>query len=344
MEAPVWANLFELRVAMSERRPGVSVLFGPGATAYWSEFFIPIAAWNTRYAIREPRTLPKPVVAVEAAGSLAIALFGDGDFEALDLSDPVSPSVVAAYRRPRDLARFEGLTLIGDRVVMYGPDGIEIVRLDLEGPTLEAVYGSALVGSVVGVVEGSENELIVASNRGLLWIESGTSQASIILPREILGLARFGERLLFSDGVSLFVSTRALLEAGRVEGELRFGRGFGPTRIRIAGASVVVLGERGTAWVDLSTPSSPRVRSRMGAKEVGEVRDAAVVGGRLFLLGARGLQVSDPSGEQIVDSADVRVRDRLEVTGRHLVMIGGKQIQVVDTTPFLIRRGAAAPR
>ncbi len=52
----------------------------------------------------------------------------------------------------------------------------------------------------------------------------------------------------------------------------------------------------------------------------------------------------DGSIAQIVDSADVRVRDRLEVTGRHLVMIGGKQIQVVDTTPFLIRRGAAAPR
>jgi hypothetical protein len=150
--------------------------------------------------------------------------------------------------------------------------------------------------------------------------------------------------VLFTNGFSLYVGTLPLLEAGRVEGELRMGRGFGPSRVRAAGSSVVVLGERGTAWVDISRPSQPRIRSRIGSTEVGEVHDAVVVGGRLFLLGARGLQVSDPSGEHIVNSADVQPLERLGAAGRHLVMVGDKSLQVVDATPFLSVSAAAAPR
>jgi hypothetical protein len=342
-EKPIWSDTFEFRAAVSEQRPGISILFGAGGTAYWSEFFAPVASWNTRHAVREARSFRKPAVAVAMAGSRAVVLFGDGDLEMLDLGDPANPALIAEYRRPRDLARFEGLALARGRVVMFGPEGIEIVRLGSEGLEREMVYGRDAVGSIVGV-EAFGDEHVAAGSRGLLWIGPSEQKIRRLVAQEILGLARFGERLLFTDGISLHVSTLELLKAGRAEGELRMGRGFRPSRVHTAGTSAVVLGDRSTAWVDLSIPSKPRVRSRVDAAEVGEVRDAVVVGGRLFLLGARGLQVSDPTGERVVDSADVEARQRMGAAGRHLVIIGENSLQVVDTTPFLVTSGAASVR
>jgi hypothetical protein len=342
-DEPIWSDTFEFRVPASEQRPGVSIVFGAGSANYWSEFFVPVASWNTRHALREGQSFQKPAVAVAMAGSRAVVLFGDGDLEVLDVADPANPALIAEYRRARDLARFEGLTLAAGRVVTYGPDGIEIVRFGPQGLERAAVYGRDAVGSIVGV-EAFGDELVAAGNRGLLWIGPSEQGLRRLVSQEIRGLSRLGERLLFTDGVSLHISTLPLLEARRTEGELRMGRGFGPSRVHAAGVSAVVMGDRGTAWVDVSAPSTPRLRSRVDAAEVGEVRDAVVVGGRLFLLGPRGLQVSDPSGERVVDSADVEAIQRLQAAGRHLVMVGDNSLQVVDTTPFFAADGAAAPR
>jgi hypothetical protein len=342
-EEPIWSDTFEFRASASEQRHGISILFGPGSSTYWSDFFVPIASWNTRHALREGQSFQKPVVAVAMAGSRAVVLFGDGDLEMLDVADPANPALIAEYRRERDLARFEGVALARGRVITFGPDGIEVVRLGSQGLEREAVYGRDAVGSIVGV-EGFGDELVAAGNRGLLWIGSDDQGIRRLVSQEVLGLTRLGERLLFTDGISLRISTLALLKAGRAEGELRLGRGFRPSRLHAVGASAVVLGDRGTAWVDLSTPSKPRVRSRVDVAEVGEVRDAVVVGGRLFLLGARGLQVSDARGERVVDSADVGALERLEPAGRHLILVGDNRLRVVDTTPFFATSSAASAR
>ena len=104
--------------------------------------------------------------------------------------------------------------------------------------------------------------------------------------------------------------------------------------MRLAGSSAVVLGDPGVLWIDVSQPGNPRVISRIGIQEVGEVQDASVLAGRLFLLGARGLQISDRSGERVVDSVDVTARHRLDAAGRHIVLIGERNLQVVDATAF----------
>jgi hypothetical protein len=98
--------------------------------------------------------------------------------------------------------------------------------------------------------------------------------------------------------------------------------------------TAIVLGERDAVWIDVRA-AQPRLLSRIGGSEAGRVRDAAVVGNRIFLLGPRGLQVADGSGERIVDSVDVAARDRIDVAGRHLVLVGQKSLQVVDATPFV---------
>ena len=101
-----------------------------------------------------------------------------------------------------------------------------------------------------------------------------------------------------------------------------------------------MLGARDTVWVDLLA-TAPRLLARIGGKETGRVLDAATIRDQLFLIGPRGLQVADPTGERIVDSVDVLARERLEVEGRHLVMIGDQSLQVVDATAFIASEPAS---
>ena len=90
---PIWSDSFEYRVPLSARRDDVSILFGPGsASSYWGdsdgEFFIPIARWSTEVLARPSRAFSKPAIAVDVAGTRAVVVFGDGDFQVFDLSDP----------------------------------------------------------------------------------------------------------------------------------------------------------------------------------------------------------------------------------------------------------------
>lgn len=317
-----------------------SVLFGPGTQPYWSSFFVPVATFETQAAVRPPFDLDGELVAVESDGGHAFALFRDGHFVVLDLSDPEQPWVFAEYERPRDLAKFDGLKLLGDRAVVFGQDGLEIVSLSGGAPQRLRALDRGAVGNVVAV-EALEGGLALASQAGLFFLPDGGAP-SLVLQRPIRGMARSGQRLVFSDGRKIYVSTLGLLRQGRVEGDLELGPGVRPGAIRTAGRWAVVLSDVGALRLDLGRPSEPRLVSRIDAAEVGALRDVALAGGRVFLLGERGLQVSDPRAVRVVESADVAARSGLGRMGRHLVMVGNGRLQVVDTTPFVLG-GAAAP-
>jgi hypothetical protein len=263
-------------------------------------------------------------------------LFDDGSFQMFDLADPSNPAIVADYRRARDLSRFDGVAVLRRRIAVFGPDGLELVRLSEDGPVRERAWGRDQVGSLVGVVETDEG-LALAGARGLSWLAEGSVAPRSLVTRPVLGLAVAGGHLIFTDGASLYAATPAQLSAGRVASELRLGRGFAPTRVRAEGSAAVVLGARGVLTFDFSDPANPRLRSRIDMNEVGPVHDAAFLAGRFFLLGVRGLQVADASAERVAESVDVAPRQGFDAGGRHLVLIGDHELQVVDATPFILR-------
>ena len=113
------------------------------------------------------------------------------------------------------------------------------------------------------------------------------------------------------------------------------GRGFRPAQVRTQGHFAVVMGDRGTALVDVRTPGRLQLAARIETLESGAVSDALLLGGRLYLLGSRGLQVSDRSGDRLVSSVDVGSRSRLSGDGRHLALVGERGLQLVDTTAFV---------
>jgi hypothetical protein len=339
--APIWSDEFKF-LAAGATHGADSIIFGAGSQSYWSAFFVPVATWQTNAAVRPARELAKPIASLAISGSRAIVLFTDGDLELFDLGDPAQPILLGAHRRKRDLSRWSGLHLAGDRVVLFGPDGIEMLELR-EGrfvPVLALDRGT--VGTIVAV-ESLGHEIVAAGSRGLALIDGQKGQRELLFERPVLGLARAGEQLMFTDGESLFISTRALLRERRVQAELRLGRGFGPGALHLDEGQLVVVAQRGVAVIDVATPGRPQLVSRIDANAAGEIRDAARVGGRLFLLGQRGLQLTDPRGAQVVDAAWVSARQRVARSGRHLVMVGEKSLQVVDTTPFVSGPALAAP-
>ncbi len=339
----IFREEFEFRASMSERRDDVSILFGAGTESYWSAFFLPVARWSTGVAVRKPQAFAQPVVAVEVAGPRAIALHPDGSFQIFDLADPVRPVLLGEYRRPRDLSHFGGLATSADRIVIYGEDGIEVVHLGGSGAVRERVIDRGSVGSISGL-EFVEGGMLAAGNRGLLWLGPDGGAPRTLVAGEVFDLARVGDRMLFVDGTSLRIATLPGLLQGRLEGELRLGTGFRPTGVRSEGRTAIVFGDGGLVRVDLSRPSQPRALSRLASDEIGAIEDAVLLAGRLFALGRRGLQVAAPSGERILESADVVARRRLAAAGRHLVLIGESSLQVVDATPFVRAPAAASPR
>src|SRR5262249_7414306 len=120
---PIWSDAFEYRVPMSARRDDLSILFTPGSS-YWAEtdgeFFIPVARWNTEFVARPARSFSKPTAAVDVAGTRAVVVFGDGDFQIFDLGDPAKLELLAEYHRDRDLAQFDGVRIEGSTIAVFG--------------------------------------------------------------------------------------------------------------------------------------------------------------------------------------------------------------------------------
>ena len=64
---PIWQKVFSLRFNEQQHFAGNSMLFNPDAHGYWESFFIPVASWPNRAALRKPVTAEKRIVAVDSA-------------------------------------------------------------------------------------------------------------------------------------------------------------------------------------------------------------------------------------------------------------------------------------
>ena len=337
---PIWVETFTLRVPEVERRSGSSVLFTRRASAYWDRFFVPIATWPTQSARRG--TLPLREDAVMVAGTIdrAIALFRDGSFLELDLSDPMEPQRVGEYARRADLTNFSGLRILGERVVLFGVDGLELVDRNAGAPRRLRAIGREEVGSVVAVEE-ARGMLWIAGSRGLLRTPLAGGAVDTVTPRPLQGLAVDGAYLYVVDDRMLYAAPLGDVRGERFQPILDVGRPFGASGLRAADGFAVVLGQKGIVTAALRGQDRARPLGRLDAGDVGRVADAAIRGSRAFLLGERGLQVIDLPTGRVVDSVDVDARSAIGGSGRHVVVLDRGRLQVVDAAPWS-PTGAAA--
>ncbi len=334
---PIWDREFSIRVDDRDHVDGTSLVLGPLGRRYWSEFFVPVSSWQSNSALRSVVNLSKRVTAVDSLDDRAVVAYSDGSLQMIDLADPKQPVVLARHEHASDFKSFDGVKILGDRVAVYGPDGIEMIRFTGDGSHTELVHERGTIGTVVAV-EPLGDGLVMGSNRGLMLSDADAKAPMRVLRRDIKGVAVSGELLVFTDGSSVFVATLPLLRQNRVLAQLRIGREFDPGRVRTFGDRAVVMGETGALVLDLSTPRKPTMTAQLHERKLGELRDAAKVGDRIFLVGERGMVVLDDEGKNVSDSVDVASRDRVSTMGRHVVAIGDQKLQVLDGTPFVPAR------
>lgn len=340
--APIFEQRFELKVDGDEHVDGRSILFGESGPAYWSSFFVPVVAWASNSAVRPVLALTgdEHVMAVDAAGDRAVVLYEDGRFDLIELSDPAKPVVLATYQRPRDFKKFNDVRIVGDRVAIFGDDGIELVAFGDEGPVAVVSRDRADVGSVLAFTPYGEG-FVIATSTGVYHLPSDRDRPERVMRRVVRGVDVVGDDLVLADGEVVFVTTLDMLRQSRVKAQLKLGKAFGPARVRADGSRAIVIGSDGILAIDLRDPSKPVVTAKIHTARIGRVFDATQVGHRVFLLGDRGLLVMDPAARTVIESVDLEPRQRVATMGRHVVAVGEGQLQVMDATPYLSSERAA---
>jgi hypothetical protein len=346
---PIWQRVFRLRLDDQQHFAGTSMLFNPDARQYWESFFVPVASWPNRAALRKTIAAERKIVAVDSAGDRTAILFKNGEFRLLELANSEEAFPLATYTRPKDFTRWQGIKILGKRVLIFGEDGIEMVAFAGSGPRKIGGQERQAIGSIVAAVP-YKKELLLASNRGLLMTDFKAGNPRRLMRTPIKGLDRVGKSLVFTDGESVYISTFELLEEQRVLQKIELGYAFAPKRVVGANRSAIVFGKDGAVVIDLSNPENPKLTSRLTRQLVGDVRDASEAGGRIFLVGDRGLQLLDPTASRVVEHVDVQPKERIARMGRFLVTVGKEGMQLIDSAPltFAVRGnsdsdGVAAP-
>lgn len=324
---------FSLRVEDKAYVPGTSVLFSSVAPKYWEEFFVPIARWRNDHAIRPPIALNRPIVDLDGAADRTVVLYENGDFELLGLADPTKPIRLATYQRGEDFKKWSGVRILGDRVAIYGEEGLELVRFTKSGPVAEKTWTRGEIGRVLALTSLGDR-LVIVGAKGMQILDPSTGTIKRVMRRFLSGVAASGDTLVFVDGESVYLSNLELLAKGRVIAQMKLGKTFGPNRVRALDRTAIITGPGGALVIDVKNPAKPKALAKLLSRDIGDVFDAARLRGRIFLVGRRGLQVLNPSLTRVEETVDVGERNRVTVMGRHLVTADRSGLQVVDATPW----------
>ena len=332
---PIFAERFTLRVSDSERRPNTSVLFTPRSELYWTQFFVPMATWPTQLARRGEWKGEAELRDIDLAGDRAVALYRDGGFQSIAVADPSKPMGLATVRGTRDLSNYDGVHRFGNSTITFGPDGIRVLATDAEGNTGEvASWDRGAVGAVRDLTRIGE-DLVVVSSRGLLQVPIRGGEARVLINGKLKGVAASGSRVYLLDDQWLYAAPVHSVQRDSIQGLARLTRGFDSVSIHVDGNIAAAVGEKEVRCYWVGGSGRAKLLSRLQRDEVGDIRDVAILGGRVFLLGTRGLQVVDPQRGAVIDSVDVDARESLSATGRLLVAGGKGGLELVDATPWI---------
>jgi len=324
---------FDLRVEDKKHVVGTSVLFSSVSPKYWDDFFVPIARWRNDHTIRPPIDLGRPIVDLDGVGDRTVVLYEDGDFDLLGLADPTQPVRLAAYRRGEDYKKWTGVRVLGDRVAIYGEEGLELVRFSNSGPVAEKTWTRGQIGRVLSLTALGD-ELVIVGAKGMQILDPATGTIRRVMRRVLMSVATAGDTLVFVDGESIYLSNLELLSQNRVIAQMKLGKTFGPNNVRVLDQAAIVTGPGGALVIDVRNPEQPKAMAKLSTREIGDVVDATRVRGRVFLVGKRGLQILNRSLTHVEETIDVGERNRVTVMGRHLVAADHRGLQVVDATPW----------
>lgn len=343
---PIWDRTFEAPAEhlLKGTHGRDKTVFGNSRYPFWKQFFVPVSTWASTEARIQRLDYLEDVRAIDMRGDRIAVLFSRGGFDMVDVSSPLDPRVIDRYRRDDDLSSWSGIKLIDDEhVLIYGPDGAELVKRTAEKPVSLGKWEVPEVGAIFAV-DAFDDTVLIAGNKGVFAIRTSSER-------------RVAHRLL--EGVYVGVDVHKpyiyLVQPTRVEvtspkhllrhlsgSPVTLSDGFTAKGSRIAGNSLMVFGKDEAVELSLANPARPQVVGRLDADEVGRLADLAADGERSYLLGDRGLQIADPSGRSISDAVQVRGSQAIARRGRYVFVAGDRTLEVVDVGPYQVKDYAPA--
>jgi hypothetical protein len=119
-----------------------------------------------------------------------------------------------------------------------------------------------------------------------------------------------------------------------IRSRVGLGQNFGAVRARRIGESLYIFGKNETVELSLARPLRPEPKSRIDASVLGSVNDLTELGGQLYTVGERGLQVAGSRGEAVTDTIQVGVRSAMTRKDHYIFLVGERALEVVDIGPF----------
>jgi hypothetical protein len=337
---PIWDKTFEAPAehVLENASSRDKTVFGNAKYPFWEEFFVPISTWATSAAHANRMDYFDEVASIDVQGDRAAVLFKRGGYDILDVSSPGEPNTIDRYRREQDLSRWSGISIASDDlVIIYGPDGAEIIERSNFKPKVVGRWELPEIGAI-RKVDIYEKTALLAGSRGVyaIRLEQRPLKPHRMLEGDFVGVevARPYIYLIRPNRVEVTAPKHLLrhLTGSRVG----LGKNFGATRARRVGRSLYVFGKHETVQLDLDNPGRPFIASRFDEEKLGRISDLSGAAGYLYTVGERGLQISEPSGQRVADSIQVRGGAEMLRRGHWLFLVGERQLEVVNLGPYVM--------
>lgn len=336
---PVWDREFEspadhlLKGAYGRDK----TLFANAKFRFWDDFFVPVSSWSVTQTRVKTLDYFEDVRAIDVRGDRAALLLERGGIDFLDVSSPGSVEVVDRYRREADLTDWAGVRLLSDDLALsYGSDGAELIRrTDVSAQRL-ARFEAADVGAIRGGVLYDGETLLFGGTRGAFAVRMSRSplEAQRLLDGEVVGIEAVPPYVFVVRPNRVEVtSPRQLLQHITVRGTA-FPRDFKAKRAKLLGSSLFVFGENELIEVSIADARNPRVSERLSHTNFGPIADMSGDPGNLYVLGARGLQITGPGGRPVNDYIQVQANQALGMKDRFALLVGNHKLEVLDLAPY----------
>ncbi len=343
-EKPIWDHTFEapadhiLQGASGRDR----TVFGNSRYRFWDEFFVPVSTWPAAETRIKQLEYIDDVIAVDVRGDRAALLYERGGIDYMDISDPLEPTVVDRYRRDHDLARWSGVKLLTDSlIIIYGQDGAEIVEIGEYQIERIASWELPDIGSVSDAATYGKT-LLIAGSKGVhaVRLHQRPLLPHRLMEGEYVGLAVVEPHIYLISPFTVEVATPEELLSHVSGARTTLGKNFGARRARLAAGSLWIFGKEEVAEVSLASAERPQVVSNLPTDRVGMVTDLVADFDHLYLVGERGLQVTNMSGQAVEDSVQIIGSSSIARKDRFVFLAGNRTLEVLDLAPYY--RGAAA--
>jgi hypothetical protein len=343
---PIWDRTFEAPAEhlLKGTYGRDKTVFGNSRYPFWTQFFVPVSTWASTEARIQRLDYLEDVRAIDMRGDHVAVLFARGGFDLLDVSSPLDPRVIDRYRRDDDLSSWNGIKLVDDKhVLIYGPDGAELVRRTEEKPVSLGKWEVPEVGAILAA-DAYDETVLIAGNKGVFAIRTSSEK---LIPHRLLegvyvGVDVHKPYIYLVQPTRVEVTSPKHLLRHLAGSPVTLSDGFTAKGARIAGASLVVFGKDDAVELSLANPARPRMVGRLDVDKVGHLVDLVSDGDRTYLLGDRGLQIANLEGRSVSDAVQVHGSQAITRRGRYVFVAGDRTLEVLDVGPYQVKDVALA--